>query len=171
MNDPALDGEFVLGVDPGLATTGWAVLGSTPLRLCDHGTITTTTEFVLAERLLQIYSRLNEVLSKHSVSIAAVEGLFYRPGLAKTALLLGHARGTLLLTLANAGIKVVEYPASEVRKALGVSGRADKDRVKRMIDAILGTSVPGPDHIWDATALAICHILRSRNPLMEASKS
>ena len=156
--------ELVLGVDPGLAAMGWAVVQDEPLHLLDSGTFTTPASDGLAERLLNLYGALQQVLERYPISAAALEGLFYRPGLAKTALLLGHARGALLLGLAQAGIATQEYPATEVRRALGISGRADKERVRRMITALLGPNIPNSDHIWDAAALALCHIFRCKHP-------
>jgi crossover junction endodeoxyribonuclease RuvC len=156
--------DLVLGVDPGLATMGWAVVQDEPLHLLDSGTFTTPASDDLSERLLNLYGALGQVLERYPISTAALEGLFYRPGLAKTALLLGHARGTLLLGLAQAGIVTREYPATEVRRALGISGRADKERVHRIVLALLGPHIPNSDHIWDAAALALCHIFRCRHP-------
>lgn len=151
---------IVMGVDPGLVATGWVALAGDPLAIVGCGTIKTNSSDKLPHRLNTLHEELSAAIAHHKPQAAAVEGLFYRPGLAKTALLLGHARGALLLALEQAGVPLHEYAASEVRKALGVSGKADKLRTHRMVEAILGAAAPGSDHVWDAAALALCHIMR-----------
>ncbi len=147
----------VVGIDPGLRNMGWGVIEVSGSRLSHvaNGTIRSdATE--LAERLLQLYRGLREVLALHVPEAAAVEQTFVNKDGAAT-LKLGQARGVAMLALAEAGLAVGEYAPNTVKKAVVGVGHADKGQVAHMVRFQLpGVELAGPDAA-DALAVAICH--------------
>ncbi len=147
----------VVGIDPGLRNMGWGVIEVSGSRLSHvaNGTIRSdATE--LAERLLQLYRGLREVLALHLPEAAAVEQTFVNKDGAAT-LKLGQARGVAMLALAEAGLAVGEYAPNTVKKAVVGVGHADKAQVAHMVRFQLpGVELAGPDAA-DALAVAICH--------------
>jgi crossover junction endodeoxyribonuclease RuvC len=149
----------ILGIDPGLATTGFGVVDQTgnSFRLIEYGTLCTPPGEVLAERLVVLRDAMSELLARHSPHEAAVEQLFFNVNV-RTALSVGQARGVALLALADAGLPVSEYTPSEVKLAVVGYGSADKQQVQYMVRTILAmTETPKPDDAADALAIAICH--------------
>jgi crossover junction endodeoxyribonuclease RuvC len=148
---------IVLGVDPGTLRTGWGVVRRMGSRLqgIDAGVIRAGRETPLAERLLAIYEGLSAILERHHPNCMAVEDVFSKH--ARSALVLGHARGVALLVGARAAIEVSAYPPALVKRSIAGSGQAPKDQLARIVGAILGwTSLPAED-ATDALAIAITH--------------
>ncbi len=148
----------LLGLDPGLRATGWGVIDAAANRLrhVAHGTILPPREGTLAERLAALYRALVAVIEAQRPDEAAVEETFVNRNPAST-LLLGQARGVVLLAPAEAGIVVAEYPANLVKKSLVGAGHADKRQIAAMVEALLpGTGAVAGDAA-DALAVAICH--------------
>lgn len=157
----------VLGVDPGLAATGFGVVQGRPgsSRLVECGVVRPRRDATLAERLLEIHEGLLEVIDRVAPDCLAVEGVFYREN-PRTAVLLAHARGVALLAGATRGLLVVEYPPAEIKKAVVGTGRATKDQVGWMVQKLLGLSeAPRPADAADGCAAALCHILIGSGPL------
>jgi len=151
---------LVLGIDPGTAITGWGVVSkdADDLHLVDYGTIDTSKNTPLAQRLQTIHRDLGEIISRHRPSAVAVEKLFFSKNV-RTALSVGQARGVVLLAVAEAGIPVHEYTPLEVKQSVVGYGRASKDQVQQLVKILLRLdSVPQPDDAADAIAVAICHI-------------
>ncbi len=147
----------VVGIDPGLRNMGWGVIEVSGSRLSHvaNGTIRSDATD-LAERLLQLYRGLREVLALHLPEAAAVEQTFVNKDGAAT-LKLGQARGVAMLALAEAGLAVGEYAPNTVKKAVVGVGHADKAQVAHMVRFQLpGVELAGPDAA-DALAVAICH--------------
>lgn len=150
----------VLGVDPGTATTGWAVLelknGETkPL---EYGCILTDKNWEDADRLVEISKDLAKIIKKYRPQEAAVENIFFFKN-QKTIITVAQARGAILLTLRLNGVKVFGYTPLVVKQALASYGRAGKRQVQEMTKSILGLkSIPQPDDSADAIAIAVCHI-------------
>lgn len=153
----------VLAVDPGLAATGYAIVdhrhpGNT--QLIEGGIIKTQTGPQLEDRLSLIYSGLDEVIHEFSPRVLAIEDLFSDYKNPKTALLMAHARGVCLLAAGQAGIKVYHYSARKVKQSLTGTGAATKVQVQKMVQARLQLkALPRPDHVADAIAVALCHIV------------
>jgi len=155
---------IILGVDPGTAITGYGLVREEDDRLSleDCGVITTTAGQALPVRLQVIYQGLTELARRHRPDAAAVEELFFSRN-ARTALAVGHARGVVLLALADAGLPVFEYKPMEVKRAIAGYGGADKSQVGEMVRLLLDLDrVPQPDDAADALAIAICHIHSAR---------
>jgi len=151
---------LVVGIDPGVATTGYGVVKDTREGVClvDYGVVTTPPKMPIAERLLVLHQELEKIIQLHRPESAAVEKLFFQRNVT-SAIAVGQARGVALLTLAENRIDVSEYTPLEVKQAVAGYGAADKKQVQQMVKALLGMDViPKPDDAADALAIAICHI-------------
>jgi len=151
-------GRRIIGIDPGLASTGWGVLDcdGPRLRHVCHGHISTKPGVPIAARLLHIMEELRSVLREFKPGESAVEILYFGKNVS-SAVPVAEARGVIFATLAELGIPVAEFRPNEIKKAVtGVSG-ADKKQVQEMARVILGLDrVPSPDHAADALGAAIC---------------
>ena len=155
----------VAGVDPGLASTGYAVLEFThgKPRLLEGGIVRTSADDALEGRLRSIHDALSEVFSEFRPGVVVVEDLYTDYRVVKTAVLMGHARGAVLLAASANGARVVSYAPSRVKKAMTGNGLATKEQMQRMVQTTLALKdVPRPDHVADAIALALCHADMSR---------
>jgi crossover junction endodeoxyribonuclease RuvC len=152
---------LVLGIDPGTATIGYAIVRDLPDGNCqavDYGVITTPKEDSAPARLVQVYERLNEIIRLHHPDSAAVEKLFFARNVT-TAISVGQARGVVMLALAQAGLEVGEYTPNEVKQAVTGYGGADKKQVQEMVKVLLLLDkIPRPDDAADALAIAITHL-------------
>lgn len=150
----------VLGIDPGSLITGFGVVEQAPggLQALAWGSVRTQSKQPLTVRLKRIYDGLSEALQTWRPEMVAVERVFFADN-PKTALILGHARGVALLTVANAALPLVEYSALEIKQAVAGYGRADKTQVQHMVRALLHLdALPQPVDAADALAAAICHV-------------
>ena len=155
---------IVLGIDPGTASLGYGLVERTGsrLRAVDYGTLTTSPDLPLAERLAQIHAVVAELIETHHPDLVAVERLFFSRN-AQTAFAVGQARGVVLLAAAQSGIDVREATPSEIKLGVTGYGSADKGQVARMVAVILELAeVPTPDDTSDALATAICIANRER---------
>ena len=160
----------VLGVDPGTRATGYGVVDrrSGHLRLVECGVVRSTATLPLAQRLAEIHYGLVEILERHSPSCVAVEDVFFGRN-ARSASILGHARGVILMTAASRQVDVAEYPAAEIKKAVTGHGSATKTQVAYMVQKLLGLAdPPAPPDAADGCAAAICHFLHGVGPVAEA---
>lgn len=159
---------IVLGVDPGTAVTGYGVVvrqGGGAVSLAECGVIRTTARAPLPERLRDIYEGITDLMERHTPDVVAVEGVFFGKN-ARTAVVLGHARGAILLAAAMAGVEVAEYPPAEVKSAVVGTGRATKEQVGFMVQRLLKLrSVPRPSDAADGVAVALCHCFRGAGGL------
>jgi crossover junction endodeoxyribonuclease RuvC len=150
----------VLGLDPGTATTGWAVLEDQAGKIMPiaYGHIATPKTKSEEQRLKEISCDLDCLLEKYAPSEAAVEKLFFFKN-QKTIISVGQSRGALLLTLEKKNVKVFGYTPLQVKQAITGYGKADKHQIQLMAKNILGLkSIPKPDDVADAIAIAICHL-------------
>lgn len=149
---------IILGLDPGLGTTGWGVIVAEGNRLSHvaNGQIRTDAKMALASRLLQLDLELTDLLLEYQPDGAAVEEVFVNSN-PQSTLKLGQARGVVLLGASRTGIEVGEYSARTVKKSVVGVGKADKDQVQAMIKILLpGVKLAGADAA-DALAVAITH--------------
>ena len=148
----------ILGLDPGLAATGWGVIDARDNRLSHvaNGVVRTKSSLSLAARLVQIDAGLAEVIGRYRPAAAAVEETFVNRNPA-SALKLGQARGVVLLSVARAGLEVAEYSPNVIKKTVVGAGHAGKDQVGMMVRILLpGSDAAGADAA-DALAAAIWH--------------
>lgn len=149
----------VCGIDPGLATTGYAILRLLGDRreVVDAGVCRFDKRLPLETRLVAIEEDLGEILSEHRPDVVAVEQLYSHYAHPRTAILMGHARGVILCCAAKRDIAVVSYAATRVKRFLTGNGRASKRQVQQAVQSALGlTQLPEPDDLADALAIGLC---------------
>jgi crossover junction endodeoxyribonuclease RuvC len=155
----------VLGVDPGTAATGYGVVvrgdgGAASLVEC--GVIRTSAKEPLAHRLRGIHDGVTNVLERHRPDVVAVEGVFFGKNV-RTTVLLGHARGAILVAAAQAEREVAEYSPAEIKNAVVGTGGATKEQVQFMVKKLLRLkAVPTPSDAADGVAVALCHLNTAR---------
>jgi len=152
--------RVALGIDPGTAIVGYAVvtLKGNSLNLITCDVITTPAGMPLAQRLQVIYQRLSEIIVTYQPNESAMEELFFAKN-ARTAITVSHARGVVMLALANGGLPIAEYTPRQVKQAVTGYGNADKMQVGEMVRILLNLrAIPRPDDAADAAAVAICHL-------------
>ena len=164
----------VLGVDPGSRFMGYGVVEDKRGRLVHvgHGVIKVDESAPLALRLKDLHAALTEALARYRPEAVAVEGVFTFRN-ARSALVLGHARGVALLAAAQAGLPVHEYAPARVKKSVGAGGADGKDAVARMVRTFLDleASVLERADASDALAVALCHLNHGRSALPVAAAS
>jgi len=154
----------VLAFDPGLARVGYSVIDGdfNSQKLIECGLIETSKDLELPERLSRIHTDAIEVANEYLPDCIAIEKLFFAKN-AKTAMLVAHARGVLVMIAHHVGVPVVEYSPAEIKVAVTGSGSADKHQVGEMVKMLLELkSVPKPDDVADAVALGLCHLFSAR---------
>ncbi len=150
----------ILGVDPALAITGYGIVDCerNKLSLLEAGIIKTSVKQLLSERLSRIYRGIVDLISETKPDVMVLEKLYAHYHHPTTAYLLGHARGVIYLAAAEAGIPVVEYAATRIKKAIVGKGQASKQQVQRMVGNLLSLKkMPEYMDVSDALALAIAH--------------
>lgn len=149
----------ILGIDPGIAITGYGIIDNSgnsflPVK---YGCIRSAADMPLDRRLNKLFNELNDLIANCRPNCLAVEELFFNRNV-RTAMIVGQARGVILLAAAQAGIDVHEYTPLQVKQAVVGRGRAEKKQVQYMIRVILNLSdIPRPDDVADALAVAVCH--------------
>ena len=160
---------IVLGIDPGTRKTGLGLVQPQGRSYAarGYGTIRLDPDAPLVERLGVLHRELASLLEQHHPDAAVVEGIFYSgaAGNYQSTLKLGHARGVVLLAVAQSRVPLAEYPPAEVKKALTGHGRAEKAQVRGMICALLRLATPPAEDASDALALALCHCFRTEHAL------
>lgn len=158
---------IVLGIDPGTAATGYGVVAGEPfgsLSLIECGVIRTTARDPLPVRLREIYDDVCELITRHHPDALSIEDVFYARNV-RTTVVLGHARGVILLAAEQAHIEIHEYPPAEIKKAVVGTGAATKEQVQFMVTRLLRLkSVPQPADAADGAAAALAHIMSARLP-------
>lgn len=150
--------RIVLGIDPGLATIGYAFLKyvGDEIEILDFGTINTPSGLDLAERLVMIQNDLDGLIEKHSPTETCVESLFFSSN-TKTAMDVAHARGVIIASMAAHGLRPRSITPNEVKLGLTGDGAADKRQVQDMLMIQFSLSeIPKPDDAADALAIAFC---------------
>lgn len=150
---------IILGIDPGTATTGYAVLKKESInefKILDFGVIKTSSKLMDSTRLLETQRDLEKIIKKFKPSIAGVEKLFFETNV-KTAMSVSQARGVVLLTLEKLKIRLYEFTPLQVKSIICGYGKADKKQVQYMVQKTLHMkSMPKPDDAADALAIALC---------------
>jgi crossover junction endodeoxyribonuclease RuvC len=154
----------ILGIDPGSGSTGYGIIETdgSRHRVVLYGAIKTHPKKPFHERLLKIYTDLNELLAREKADMMAIEEVFHATNV-QSALRLGHARGIALLVAAQQSLPVFEYSPLEIKSAVVGYGRAEKSQVQGMVRLLLSLpEIPTPDDASDALAIAICHAHRMK---------
>jgi crossover junction endodeoxyribonuclease RuvC len=165
---------IVLGIDPGTATTGYGVVAGQPfgsLSLVECGVIRTNARDPLPQRLREIYDDVRALIARHSPDVLSIEDVFYAKNV-RTTVVLGHARGVILLAAEQGGLEIHEYPPAEIKKAVVGSGGATKEQVQFMVTRLLRLkSAPQPSDAADGAAAALAHIMSARLPRLPRADS
>lgn len=149
----------ILGVDPGLRLTGYGVIDYRPLRpvLIDGGVIRLKPKTPLADRLVELETELDGLLEEYKPDAVAVEQLYSHYAHPRTAILMGHARGVILLTARRRGIRVEQFAANRIKQSLTGHGHASKGQMQRTIQTLWNLPAPpDPPDVADALAIAMC---------------
>jgi crossover junction endodeoxyribonuclease RuvC len=163
---------IVLGLDPGTRATGYGVVeqGDSPAtrRLIECGVVRTDASAPLEQRLAQIFDAVSDLIARHRPAAVAVESVFVARN-ARSAVVLGHARGAALLAAAKADVPVSEYPPAMVKKTVVGAGAATKQQVQRMTARLLRLAAPpAPDDAADGVAIALTHCMRAARTFRRA---
>ena len=154
--------RVVLGIDPGTAVTGYGIVrkeGRSQLTLVECGVIRTRPRDALAQRLAEIHEGVTELIRRHAPNVLCIEDIFYARNV-RTTVVLGHARGVILLAGAQAGLEIHEFPPTEIKKAVAGSGAATKLQVQFMVARLLRLkSAPQPADAADGVAAALAFAL------------
>lgn len=157
----------ILGLDPGLAITGYCVLkiASGKPRLVEAGILRVSRAQTLEKRLLELFTGVREILENQDIGSMAVEQLYSHYERPRTAILMGHARGVLCMAAAQSGIEVHSYASTKVKKLLTGNGRAPKTQMQYAVQQQLKlAAIPEPADVADAIAIALCHFFMQATP-------
>ena len=162
---------IVLGVDPGTAVTGYGVVrgdGAAMPALIECGVIRTHSRAPLASRLREIHDGIVELITRHQPDVMAVEDVFYAKNV-RTTVVLGHARGVILLAGEQHALRIEELPPASIKKAIVGSGSATKEQVQFMLTRLLRLkSAPHPTDAADGVAAALASLMGARVSLIAA---
>ncbi len=150
---------IILGIDPGLNTTGYGVIAcdGAKLRLCEAGIVRTRAKGSIESRLAELHQGITEVIAAHHPDRMAIEQLFSHYERVRTAILMGHARGVICLAAGQVRIPVTSYAPTRIKKTLTGSGRAAKPQMQLAVKLQLNLkTLPEPHDVADALAVAIC---------------
>lgn len=169
----------ILGVDPGLRLTGYGVIDYDPYRpkLIDGGVIRLDAKASLTDRLVELEAELDGLLTEHTPDVVSVEQLYSHYAHPRTAILMGHARGVILLVARRRGIRCEQFAANRIKQSLTGHGHASKAQMQRAIQSVFNLEkVPEPPDVADALAVALCFGRRELEPRprrrgMEKSRS
>ena len=148
----------ILGVDPGLAQTGWGIIEARGNTVCHvaHDTIYTPAGMDTGKRLSIVFEELEKIIQEYRPDKAAIERIFFAKN-RSSAIPVAQALGIILLVLSRNNIAAFEYPPQEIKKAITGQGRAEKQQVQDLVRLVLGMKgVPKTDHAADALAAAVC---------------
>ena len=150
---------IILGIDPGLAITGFGIIEheGNHFRAIQYGVIRTPSQTPLPDRLVKIREGIQTLIDQYQPDSVAIEELFFNTN-AKSAFLVGQARGVAVVTAAAAGLPIYEYTPLQVKQGVAGYGRADKTQIQQMVKTLLNLKeIPRPDDAADALAIAMCH--------------
>lgn len=161
--------QIICGIDPGLRQTGYGVLAVSDdedsVRVLEAGILRCSRDESLALRLAELSAGLNEVLDEHRADILAVEEIYSHYRRPRTAILMAHARGVILLEAARRNIEVVHLPATTVKRHITGNGRASKEQIQRAVSETLQINLlDEPPDVADALAIALCATCVLRQP-------
>lgn len=149
----------IIGIDPGLQLTGYGVVDYDPIRpkLIDGGVIRLKVRSSIADRLVELERELDGLISEHAPDVVAIEQLYSHYAHPRTAILMGHARGVILLVARRHGVRIEEFAANRIKQSLTGYGHAGKGQMQRAIQMQWNLSeLPEPPDVADALAVALC---------------
>lgn len=156
-------GPCVVGVDPGLVATGYAVIepAARGVHVLDRGVIATEAAAAIEARVAVIYEGVDALLARHAPAVLVLEDVYAEYRFPRTALLMAHARGVICLAARRRAVTVLALAPAEVKRALAAHGAASKEQIQRGVQRLLGLpDLPRPSHVADALALALTGLSR-----------
>ena len=154
----------VLGIDPGIGRCGWGVIEvqHSKFKVLGYGCIETSPKKEISKRLEEVYSQITEIIEKYSPDALSIEELFFNTN-AKTAFVVGQARGVILLAASQRNLEIAIYTPLQVKMSITGYGRAQKDQIGQMVKVLLKLkSIPKPDDTADALAIALTHAFSAK---------
>ena len=155
----------ILGIDPGLGTTGYGIIEDRTFRVIEAGVIRTQARTPIQERIKIIFDEISDIIKEHEPSVLVLEKIYSHYKHPTTAILMGHARAMACLVCGKLSVKLVNYPSTKIKKSITGNGHASKAQVQRMVQDILKLKkAPEPVDVSDALAMAIsyCYIEKSQ---------
>lgn len=155
----------ILGIDPGIGRTGWGIIEiqNSKFKVQNYGCIETMPNSALPGRLEALYSEICMIIDENAIEHLVIEELFFNTN-AKTALIVGQARGVVLLAASQKNLPIAVYTPLQVKMALTGYGRAEKNQIGQMVKTILQLEkIPKPDDVTDALAIALTHAFSYKN--------
>lgn len=159
---------IILGIDPGIGRCGWGVIETqgSKIKTLGFGCIETSSKLTVEKRLEEVYTEVGKCIKKYKPDAMSIEELFFQNN-AKTAFIVGEARGVILLAASQNDLPVGIYTPLQVKVAVTGYGKAEKSQVGKMVKAILGLdSVPKPDDTADALAVALAHAFSAKSRML-----
>ncbi|MBI4211796.1 MAG: crossover junction endodeoxyribonuclease RuvC [Deltaproteobacteria bacterium] len=149
---------IILGIDPGSHVTGYGVIAvqGQKMKHIDNGGIITSPKIQLSDRLHHIYTQVSQIIQKYGPEVLALEDIFMAKN-ARSAMILGHARGAIMIAAKQANLPIEEYTARQVKQAVVGHGNAAKEQIQHMTRALLSLPEIAMEDAADALAVAICH--------------
>lgn len=158
----------IIGIDPGSNVTGYGIIdfNDDKIKLVEGGIIRLSASHSLEKRLEKLHLELKKIVSEFSPDEAVIEEVYSHYKYPKTAVVMGHTRGVILLTFQMLKLKIFNYPATMIKNALTGNGHASKEQVRSMVKVRLNLSqIPKPYDVSDALACAICHSIHAKRTL------
>jgi crossover junction endodeoxyribonuclease RuvC len=149
----------ILGIDPGLRITGYGVVRWKPIRpeLVDGGVIRLKEKTPIPDRLVELETELDKLFDEFHPDVCAIEQLYAHYKHPRTAILMGHARGVIMLVAARRGVRIEQFPANRIKQSVAGHGHAGKQQMQRAIQSFWNLkTAPEPPDVADALAIALC---------------
>jgi len=152
----------VLGIDPGLNISGYGIIETNDggdMNIIEAGIIRTNAKAEMDQRLVEIGREFDSVLKQFKPDVMAIEELYSHFNHPKTSIIMGHARGLIIYKAAKAGVRVVSYASTRIKKSMTGNGRATKEQMQKAVQTNMGLkTLPEPPDVADALAVAWCHL-------------
>ena len=148
----------ILGIDPGLGTTGYGIIEDRTFKLIEAGIIRTRPNTPIQERIKRIFDEISGIIREHKPGVLVLEKIYSHYKHPTTAILMGHARAMACLVCGKFDVRLVNYPSTRIKKAVTGNGHASKTQVQRMVQNLLRLKkAPEPVDVSDALAMAISY--------------
>ncbi len=153
----------ILGIDPGLQTTGYGIIEDRNLKIVEAGVIKTTANTPIQNRLKKIFDSISDIIEEHKPAVLVLEKIYSHYKHPTTAILMGHARAVICLACGINGVNLISYPSTKIKKAVTGNGHASKQQVQRMVQNVFKLkNLPDPVDVSDALAMTVayCYLCR-----------
>ncbi len=155
----------ILGIDPGLGTTGYGIIDGDSFKVIEAGTIRTRVNTPIQDRIKKIFDQISDIIEEHQPGVLVLEKIYSHYKHPTTAILMGHSRAMACLVCGKFNIKLVNYPSTRIKKVITGNGHASKAQVQRMVQELLKLKrAPEPVDVSDALAMAITYCFAEKGP-------